>query len=459
MCFQDTLETEYARLAKEKKQRLLHGKGIKKNGIYMQDRASSWESLPPGPDPHSVAKDIHDYLPHLTKKGTIFRPSQATVDQRQAELTALVEALWADDLPTLVLDMRKDRLITDFFGYWRRDVDLARKSPRNTGKQRSGSITPSIFSTYFSSSPTVDEESSIPTLPRSPGSAPANSSSSSLSSEERVTRRRAVSAASSDSSSIPSSRSSKSSMTSISFADEVPVTFGHNPHQAADDRTTSMLLQSLPEDCELSVKQAHDSLMGITSRRRQNSVNGDTRVNTDGPSHDAPPRAMSSGTRLCKIQNLCRQHDLTFVCSTANNRACRESWQTTASGMSFLDGIGVTLPDSLDEISRRRESVASFATFMTDSSANAIISRSDDSRRARTSVATFMTDRSEDAVIPRSPRRTSSRTTLRRSASVENRMSTLTITDRERSEPWSDPEDDDVLDAYFYGTASLLVDS
>jgi len=66
------------------------------------------------------------------------------------------------------------------------------------------------------------------------------------------------------------------------------------------------------------------------------------------------------------------------------------------------------------------------------------------------SVASFMTDSSEDAVIPRSHRRTSSRSTLKRSASVENRISSLTITDHDEAEPWSDPEDGDVLDTYFY---------
>ncbi|KAJ3720708.1 hypothetical protein C8R42DRAFT_722394 [Lentinula raphanica] len=60
-------------------QRLLAGKGVKKDGFYLQDRASSWESLPPGPEPNSVAQDIRDNVPKLTKKGTLFRASQSLV--------------------------------------------------------------------------------------------------------------------------------------------------------------------------------------------------------------------------------------------------------------------------------------------------------------------------------------------------------------------------------------------
>ncbi|KAF8647402.1 hypothetical protein AX16_006731 [Volvariella volvacea WC 439] len=165
--FQDVLEMEYRRAARAKRQRLQQGKGVKKNGVYMRkDAASSWESLPPGPDPDSVARDIHEYLPKLTKKGTLFRPSQATIDQRHAELSALIEALMRPDQPALIQELMCNRLICDFFGYWQRDKDLVDKETKSKikpGKPR-GSVTSSVLSAYFSSSTTSlhDSDSGSP---------------------------------------------------------------------------------------------------------------------------------------------------------------------------------------------------------------------------------------------------------------------------------------------------------
>jgi hypothetical protein len=136
--FQDIVELQYSILSRQKRQRLLSGKGVKKNGVYIHDHASSWESLPPGPDPKSVKKDVHDYLPRLTKRGTLFRTSASTIDQRHAELTALVEAFLSEDVPALVEELRQDRLIRDFFGFWRRDHDLLLKHnpPRRPGLEK-----------------------------------------------------------------------------------------------------------------------------------------------------------------------------------------------------------------------------------------------------------------------------------------------------------------------------------
>src|ERR1700720_2918574 len=101
--FQTIIKSEYQRLSRLKRKRLAAGKGVKKNGIYIQkDQASSFESLPPGPDPSSVAKSIHDYIPKLTNKGTIFSASQATVNQRHHELQACIKALFQDDTPMLI---------------------------------------------------------------------------------------------------------------------------------------------------------------------------------------------------------------------------------------------------------------------------------------------------------------------------------------------------------------------
>ncbi|KAI0300806.1 hypothetical protein BC826DRAFT_872071, partial [Russula brevipes] len=128
--FQDILEHRYSDISREKRLRLEAGKGVKKNGMYIHDRASSFESLPPGPDPKSVAKDIHEYLPKLAKRGTFFRATQATIDQRQKEFVALIRAFFQDDVPSLIQELREDRMIRDFFGYWRRDHDLAVKENR-----------------------------------------------------------------------------------------------------------------------------------------------------------------------------------------------------------------------------------------------------------------------------------------------------------------------------------------
>jgi len=93
--FQEILKLEYWRKSRKKRQCLFSGKGVKKNEMYLQDQAASFESLPPSPDLNSIAQDIHVFVPCLTKKGTVFRASQATIDQRHNEVQALVEPLWS----------------------------------------------------------------------------------------------------------------------------------------------------------------------------------------------------------------------------------------------------------------------------------------------------------------------------------------------------------------------------
>jgi len=108
---------------------------VKKNGVYLNSKqAASFDSLPPGPDPTSVLLDIHHYVPKLSKKSTLFRANQATVDQRQQQFTSLIEALFAPEVPTLIEELRASRTIRDFFGWWRRDKDFARKSGPEKGK-------------------------------------------------------------------------------------------------------------------------------------------------------------------------------------------------------------------------------------------------------------------------------------------------------------------------------------
>ena len=144
-------------MARQKRARLAAGKGIKKNGVYVHsDQAASFESLPPGPDASSIAKDIHDVIPRLNKKATLFRASQATIEQRGREFEALILALFQDDVPMLVKELRETRLVRDFFGYWRRDLDHDRKRQSVPGGKPSPnarhSVASSAFSMYFSAS-------------------------------------------------------------------------------------------------------------------------------------------------------------------------------------------------------------------------------------------------------------------------------------------------------------------
>ncbi len=104
-------------------------RGVKKDGVYKtSDFAASFESLPPGPDYHDVALDVHSYLPRLNKKGTLFRPSVAVIQQRGREFESMIMALWQEDCPTLFKELRELSQIRDFFGYWQRDDDRLRKS-------------------------------------------------------------------------------------------------------------------------------------------------------------------------------------------------------------------------------------------------------------------------------------------------------------------------------------------
>lgn len=154
--FQEILEGEYALMSRQKRSRLAAGKGVKKNGVYIHsDQAASFESLPPGPDANTIAKDIHELIPRLTKKGTLFRASQSTVDQRGREFEALIRALWQDELPMLIKELRETRLVRDFFGFWRRDLDHERKRKSQSSKGSNSSrnsVSSTAFSMYFSAS-------------------------------------------------------------------------------------------------------------------------------------------------------------------------------------------------------------------------------------------------------------------------------------------------------------------
>ena len=423
---------EYYRMARQKRKRLAAGKGVKKNGVYLKgDQAASFESLPNGPDPSSIHRDIHDLIPKLTKKGTLFRASQATIDQRHQELQACINALFQDDVPALIQELRENRKVTDFFGYWRRDFDLAMKHRKNPEKHPRNSISSSIFNQYFSASSTnlaaSDSQSSVPSRarsssmplaspgagvapsPREPTSAPnrfiLRTSDLSSSDEEFCHGHSQGSRRGSEASNTSSAEPPSPPATPLADASpyivvhENPVVFDHNPASGRG-------LQPLPEDEEfsssLSAMTLSDQVDPAVPSRRQ-------------------PKAHDPEHRKAHVFE--EEH---MVDAQLN----RLSWQTTtstattnpASYLADLD-TDLTLPKSEDDVSRfPRMSVASFATFMTDSSA--------------------------DAINP-----LSSRLGYRRSHSVESRRSTSQST---FGQSWSDGEDDEagnaaLLDAFFNG--------
>lgn len=325
LAFQGTLELEYRRMARAKRQRLLRGKGVKRDGFYKQDQASSWESLPPGPDPNSVARDIHDYLPTLTKKGTVFRASQTTIDQRAKELKALVDGLWTDDVPALLDELRNDRIIRDFFGYWRRDYELANKEQKQRSRSDSGtksrtSVTSSIFSMYFSSStPSVQDIRSYPesiATSRSTSTRRAPTLITSISERNRKistdssdgspssprTRRRAFSTGSSNPPPSTPSDGTLDSPVQIhvsvpEIVDDASISFDYDPRGRSELYTherPSSALAVLPEGREVSLKR--DGLYNpppITGRRRKSSA-GDSNSDRHGMIFLSPPATLVS---------------------------------------------------------------------------------------------------------------------------------------------------------------------
>ena len=292
--FQESLEVEYSRMAREKRNRLVAGKGVKKNGVYHHgDHAASFESLPPGPDPHSVAQDIHSHVPKLTKKGTIFRASQATVNQRHLEFQAMMNALFHDDVPTLIKELKETHTFTDFFGFWRRDHDLARKLGKELTPTKSrNTVTSSVLSEFFfASSPSLSDVHHLSTRQRSqyPSTHRLSTVSDTSSSESSVTppvpqrtapRRMVPPSSSYNSPSRTSALASFSASTpprhvtpasrqpSIALQD-IPIRFGL---QRPFFRLTDSILESLPEDCEVLGPAEKMGDHGSRSRRRAGSI-------------------------------------------------------------------------------------------------------------------------------------------------------------------------------------------
>ncbi|KII85086.1 hypothetical protein PLICRDRAFT_178840 [Plicaturopsis crispa FD-325 SS-3] len=459
--FQDTLELEYRRMSREKRSRLAAGKGIKKNGVYIQsDRASSWESLPPGPDPNSIAQDIHELVPALTKKGTLFRASQATIDQRQREIQALVDGLFKEEVPTLVQELRASRIVTDFFGYWRRDFDLAKKQRNQVREKPRNSVSSSIFSSYFASSSSPNVTTSFSDLPPSPILSSPSSSLQSPRSPTRTNRIRPRQGSEASSGSVPmlyrslnnntptsssaptaSSSSthyflsrgsretvsrprtadSQSTEAPVIITDEIPIVFGHNPESASVRG-----LQSLPEDAELiaprDVKTFSQDYYGPPARRTRAHSSGEARANRNG-------RVFMTSTPTRANED----EDSGSITDHPRSIRNRQSWQTTTSE--------VSIPDYLDDLNVTLGTTPSIDT-----------SRAVRPQTSMASLASFMTECSEDAIIPRldhSAHFTPSfiNSNLRRSFSAGSRPGRPRPSSVQEEE-WVDPEYD-LLDAYF----------
>ena len=128
--FQRTLEVEYSAVSKRRRKGEPARNHHAKDMLYPSQRAASFESLPLGPDPSTIPVDVHAHIPRLSKKSSIFRPNESSIQQRGEEFKAMIEALFDEDAPSTLQELRTVTTVRDFFGYWRRDKDSERKSAK-----------------------------------------------------------------------------------------------------------------------------------------------------------------------------------------------------------------------------------------------------------------------------------------------------------------------------------------
>ena len=308
--FQELLEDRYGIMSREKRHRLQAGRGVKKNGVYIHDRAASFESLPPGPDPKSVATDIHQYLPKLTKRGTFFSATQATVDQRQREFSALIKTLYQKDLPSLIVELLEDRAVRDFFGYWRRDYDLLAKRSGSRPKTapdgiRSGSFISSFFSTS-SVNLSSPHASSPPISPRSAS----------------LTRR---------------SHTTDSTL-SLPYAESV-LSDAPNPPLSAPARLGSTLRDSATSECERSTigRKVGRKVSTSSSNSYGSSLTPSTSSAPPTPStSSAPPAPSTSSTRSTSSRNRATPHRRALSHRTKSSSPQSETFNVTSDFPLFL---------------------------------------------------------------------------------------------------------------------------
>ena len=428
---QNTLEEEYSRAAREKRKRLLQGKGVKGfNGQYKKDMAASWDSLPAGPDHRSVAQNIHQYLPTLTKRGTLFRPSQATIDQRQAELIAFIEALFKDGMPSLIEEIRVSNVVSEFLGLRGSDFDIAQESRKSQGKSTvpRKSLTNPHFSASHRSLPSAGNAHRGSRLhskvySRSLRSIDACSTSPAEISEEprypsessRRSRSRPISA-SSDSSALSddSLDTSLSSLSGLAIADNVPIVFAHSPTSDQFNPILDVLL----EEQETLPKSPEPERENSPEPQRENSpeLQPEVKPRPRASTTESKPRRSYSffGLSLQKgLFSSARSGIILFLYSLLSflighrfigDRSVRESWQSAGSQDStandLLDGLPLVLPHPIKE-QKFRASIASISTFMTTKSADAVIPQTPQgSSEQSTSTSLLLTDADTKHSVP-----------------------------------------------------------
>ncbi|THH32226.1 hypothetical protein EUX98_g1929 [Antrodiella citrinella] len=493
--FQELLEYEYSLMARSKRDRLAAGKGIKKNGIYIHsDLASSFDSLPPGPEASSVAMDVHAYIPKMNKKGTIFRASLATIEQRGREFKALVEGLLDEDVPTLVKELREIRVVRDFFGIWRRDTEIVRKEAEALkrasvvrGKSRGSigsraSITSSAFSLYFSSPSSTsisgvqsDSEAS-PSRSRSGSEVSASSPSSLRSMRTPATAPMAfiVSEAGLLKSPSPSSSSHGSlrrtptarTRQSVAASSIAPSTLSSNSgvpimFVSGDERIQARMtidkhpgLQSLPEDEELP-ETASASSPGVhhhssPMRRLRGWSATECAAPRIGP--DVPDVVLRGSSSTLDTEFSFNNHPQQYY-----NAPMMEIQKTSGPGSSSSKRSSVELSSFSDRSSRRlsNESVTSFASNPSsapndsssdfDKDCSPTPGRPSYLRDSFATVDSFIASSVMESMLPR--RADSPTTPGCRSFSVGDRTSRVPSD----GAPWD--ERDDIMAAYFYDPA------
>ena len=126
--FQRTLEVQYSAVSKRRRKGEPALNHHAKDTLYPSQRAASFESLPLGPDPSTIPVDVHAHIPRLSKKSTIFRMNESIAQQRGEEFKAMIEALFDEDAPSTLQELRTIPTVRDFFGFWRRDKEAERKA-------------------------------------------------------------------------------------------------------------------------------------------------------------------------------------------------------------------------------------------------------------------------------------------------------------------------------------------
>ena len=126
--FQRTLEVEYSAVSKRRRKGEPARNHHAKDMLYPSQRAASFESLPLGPDPSTIPVHVHAHIPRLSKKTSIFRVNESIIQQRGEEFKAMIEALFDEDAPSTLQELRTVINVRDFFGYWKRDKEAERKT-------------------------------------------------------------------------------------------------------------------------------------------------------------------------------------------------------------------------------------------------------------------------------------------------------------------------------------------